>query len=65
MSSALERFHLRHVGWLLASLALVAAPHWRRTVTPITVGTDAGRGGNAGGTPAAAAERLAFRSLCR
>ncbi len=30
MSSALERFHLRHVGWLLGSLALVTAPHAER-----------------------------------
>src|SRR3954467_813756 len=30
MSNALEGFHLRHVGWLLASLGLVAAPHIER-----------------------------------
>jgi len=30
MTAAIERFHLRHVAWLLASLALVAAPHAER-----------------------------------
>ena len=30
MSTALDRFHLRHVAWLLGSLTLVAAPHAER-----------------------------------
>ena len=37
MSSALERFHLRHVGWLLGSLALVTAPHAERLPWWITL----------------------------
>ncbi len=30
MTAATERFHLRHIGWLLLSLALVTAPHVER-----------------------------------
>mgnify|MGYP003331045503 CR=1 FL=1 len=37
MSQALEPFHLRHVGWLLGSLALVAAPHAERLPWWVTV----------------------------
>jgi transglutaminase-like putative cysteine protease len=37
VSSALERFHLRHVGWLLGSLALVTAPHAERLPWWITL----------------------------
>ena len=37
MIHPLERFHLRHVGWLLASLALVTAPHTVRLPWWITV----------------------------
>ena len=37
MSTALDRFHLRHVAWLLASLALVAAPHTERLPWWITL----------------------------
>ena len=37
MNNALERFHLRHVGWLLGSLALVTAPHAERLPWWITV----------------------------
>jgi transglutaminase-like putative cysteine protease len=37
MSSALERFHLRHVVWLLAALAMVAAPHIERLPVWITL----------------------------
>ncbi|HEV7822349.1 MAG TPA: DUF3488 domain-containing protein, partial [Burkholderiales bacterium] len=37
MNHVLERFHLRHVGWLLGSLALVAAPHAARLPWWITL----------------------------
>ena len=37
MNHALERFHLRHVGWLLGSLALVTAPHAARLPWWITL----------------------------
>jgi transglutaminase-like putative cysteine protease len=37
MNNALERFHLRHVAWLLASLVLVAAPHAERVPLWITL----------------------------
>ncbi len=37
MKHALEHFHLRHVGWLLGSLALVAAPHAERLPWWVTV----------------------------
>ena len=37
MSAAAARFHLRHIAWLLASLALVAAPHAQRLPWWITL----------------------------
>jgi len=37
VNNALERFHLRHVGWLLGSLALVTAPHTERLPWWITL----------------------------
>ncbi len=37
MTNAIDRFHLRHVAWLLASLALVAAPHVERLPWWITL----------------------------
>ena len=37
MSVAVEKFHLRHIAWLLASLALVAAPHAQRLPWWITL----------------------------
>jgi transglutaminase-like putative cysteine protease len=37
VTNAIDRFHLRHVAWLLASLALVAAPHTERLPWWITL----------------------------
>ena len=37
MTDTIERFHRRHIAWLLASLALVAAPHAQRLPWWITL----------------------------